>query len=362
MERLETKQLPWREAERLLESGRKPYSLSDENVRAFISAVAQLVLSDPSVKLDIEKRLKSGSGERISCCHDHAHDHTCGSFLDRLIQDAFSPEQLDEMAAAIVEEASRTFENVLDRGRKAGDSSMDSETEKYIRGKIFTETIVRKIVKSVQAKHAAAQARSSVDGSLFALAATEDMDLDQISSTCMAALMRDGVCVMKHFLKSDRSATIVKELTRMDALGKLEKVETDKNRSDKICWAKTQDKSVGETTRNLLQKLSWLPFELNRKNKSLMLQIIEHFQLSVFAAETGQHNMHADNGRKFSAILALGDSSPTSEAAVRCSQGSSICVNSGNLILIDTRRVQYECPRNSRKRFHITTFFTGPPN
>lgn len=353
MENLESLVIPWHEAELVLKEA-KPILKSSPSAYAFLVALALLVLNEPSVKLDIQKRIKSGSGERMSCCHSHSHNSACISFLDSLILETTSPESLQLLTASIVANGSKTFQNVLQRGVAAGDTSMDKKTEKFVRAKIFTESLVREIVKAVKQGHADAQAKLSVDGSLFALTSSDDVELNAVSSTAMADLMSKGVCVIDNFISDDVRETVERDLVRMDALGKFESVA---GRTDLVCWIRSDDLNLQPATKSLLEKIALIPYELNRRNKALMLQVVQFFQCSSFPARNGQQCMHADS--KVSKITVIAPISDSGNIVIRTKSGITVSGDSSSLVLMNA--TEYECPPADKKRFHITAFLTGPP-
>lgn len=369
------KNVPWREAERVMDKSGK-LSKSDPEVQEFLVASCLEILSEPSVMSDIDKRLRTGSGITksghgcLSGCR-HSCDHT--DFLTNLIREVTSSESLAGMTQEICSKAASTYTKVLARGRADGQRSIDVSTAGYIRRQILRETIVRECVFAVQGKHAKQQADQSKEGIFFALAKVleekflDDPEalrsaLDQISSTCMAELMREGMSVVSGFPVSHES--LMRELTRMDALAMFQPATRDsKGRSDQVCWVQQDDRRLTQFPElaNLLKHMSYLPYELNAKNKDLLLQVNHHYMISKLESVSAidLHKDFHDNGRKISAIVPIVADQCT---VLRTREGREVSVNAKNIpvILLDAQRCEYECPQSAKRRFHVVSYMTGP--
>lgn len=364
--------IPWAESESVVNL-RAPFSESDATVVRFLVASASEILKDLSVVADIDKRLRSGSGISRSATQKHVcSSGSCPhnesepiSFLDQLIKETVSNFGLGEIVVKAVKDATKTRLNVIDRGRKSGEKPMDRSTDAYIRRTIWTESLVREIVSSVHKKYAEAQSKMAKEGFLFAIPSLEMLQADsrkfeRISSDQMCQLMVEGITVVSDFFKADQE--MLSELDRLDALAVFDEITVDRSRTDAVYWSTLQGLGTGPL-RDVCERISFLPFELNMKNKSLMLQTCQYFQISMFQAQRGKQEMHVDNrnnGRKISCIFPI--TFESNVPVLMTKSGKQIFYVPGDLILLDSHNCEYMCPISKKKRFQISAFFTGPIN
>ena len=342
---LSKRAIPWEEAAVIASLEPSLLAKTDDRVLKFLVASIGEILADQSLVGDIHRRIKTGAG--------------VGSSLDHLITEAMGPESLEKICISVFNKASRTFENVVERGRSGGDPPMDSSTASYIRRQVLTESIVREIVISVKNRVGEMHAKNAKDGFLFAFAPTASGP-DIVSPADMGHLMTHGYCVIKYDLDVTK---IVTELIRLEALMMF---DTPSGRDDAVLWIDSAnpgpEKDRMKALLTLCERLQQIPFELNRLKKDLMLQVIQHFQVSCL--DKGQRIPMRSDGRKLTAIVPLATMSSASIEVVRLSSGQSIFPSSkGQLILIDSSKVQYECPTDAQlnRRFYVFSYLTGPP-
>ena len=348
------KDIPWEQAERVLELP-KPYN--QESVSDFIVLAIKEILSDHQVRADIEKRVKSGSGYACNshpCGGSECSHHAPKSILDGLIQ-----ESLDEISVdtgiVVIRKASKTYQNVLERGRAAGDSKMDSATDAFVRRKIFSETISRESIAIIQSKFKSIFSKNSKDGFLFALSGES---LTFIPPDSMRDLMMVGHCVIS-LTESSIASSLVPALAELKRLSSLMVFDPVENRSEKVYWLNRSEpgpeKSKLSHVLKICEFMSRIPFELNQKNKQLMLQIIQYFQL-VELKDTGI-GFHLDSGRKITIIVPIAEDG--NEPWIRFRDGSEV-TDRNAIVLIDSNKCEYECPVSYKPRYHITGYLTGP--
>ena len=366
IDQLAKKSIPWRQATAVKEL-KAPFPKSSAEVSEFLLAAIEEVVSDQSVKGDIEKRIKSGSGFDHKCNTGCTHSHSTTSIVDELIEDSLSSDSLSKLASVIVSKATTTYQNVLSRGKQAGDAPMDSSTDAFIRRKIFTETIVREIVLDVQSRYKKIFSSNARDGFLFALAPS-DRHLDAIPPSAMAELMTRGYCVIESpfTVQADRISDLLHELKR---LSKLMLFDSVPGRTDKVYWLNSLEPPVTEKHRmksllDLCRNLSDIPYELNQKNKQLMLQVVQFFQLSEFDPKTSCQGFHSDgqeSGRKITVIVPLVDSTdPIVVISIKNGPEIKASRTHAPLILLNSNTVEYETPQSNFHRYHVSGFLTGP--
>ena len=369
--------IPWREAVALLDEPIKDgCHHSTPSVVSFLIASFKHLLEDPKVRSDLDNRLRSGSGApkhlHHQCSHHAGHDCDHKDFLTQLIDSATSDTGLEELSVAVVTKATKTYHAVLARGKAEGQTPMDRSTDAFVRRQIWTEALVREIVSVVQKRHVEVQSAQSNEGTLFALpqnlrdpADSEVIGrmLSQVPPGSMAELMATGLTVVKGF-STGSSTAILSELARMDALSVFEQVVADPTRTDQVHWTTVGKLTTYPALRSLCERMSYIPFDLNGKKKSLLLQICQNFQISIFQPGIGQQGMHSDtrsNGRKFTCIVPIHTSvAGCLTPVVRTKEGRDVVCTSSDLIIIDGSRIEYECPPSPVKRFHVTAFLTGP--
>lgn len=365
-DQLAKKVIPWRQAAAVKEIN-MPFSKTSEEVSEFLVAAMQEVISDQSVKADIEKRIKSGSGFDHKCNSGCSHSHSSKSVVDELIADSMSSESLSLLAHSVIAKATMTYQNVLAKGKQAGDTSMDSATDAFIRRRIFIETIVRELVLDVQSKFKKIFSSNARDGFLFALAPS-DRKFDSIPSSAMAQLMTVGYCVINNQLvaNSERINDLLHELKRLSKLFLFDAVP---GRTDKVYWLNSANPPAMEKHRmksllDLCGTLCEIPYELNQKNKQLMVQVVQFFQISEFDPNSSYQGFHSDghaSGRKITVIVPLVDSTD-SVVAVSIKNGPEIRASRTHapVIFLNSNTVEYECPESSFHRYHVSAFLTGP--
>ena len=318
----------------------------------FLVASAREVLDDPKVRADIDKRLRSGSGiAKPAACCDCASS-TPVSLLDQLIRETVSSSGLEKIVVNAVKSATVTRINVIKRGQQEGQVAMDRTTDAFIRRQIWTESLVKEIVSSVQKQYAVEQSKISKDGSLFALSSSACGDL-QIPAVNMGELMSRGITVIPNFHKT--TDLLWHQLERMDALAVFDPVVG--TRTDLVHWSTVA--GLSGDLKELCDKISKLPFELNFKNKSLMLQVCQYIQISLFKPNHGKQDMHVDsvnNGRKFTVIFPVS----LSGTVLQTKDKAVVKTSPGDLVILDSIKCEYMCPITESKRFHVSAFFTGP--
>lgn len=347
------KPVPYSEAEILL-SLNEP--LACESAVAFLVASAKEVLDDPKVRTDIDKRLRSGSGIPKPSSFCDCASSTPVSLLDQLIRESLSSSGLERVVVNAVKSATITRTNVIKRGQQEGQETMDRTTDAFIRRKIWTESLVKEVVSSVQKQYSTEQSKIAKDGSLFALSSSAFGEL-QIPSVNMGELMSEGITVIPDFHKI--TDLLWHQLERLDALAVFDPI-VGGTRTDLVYWSTVEGLS-GEL-KELCEKIARLPYELNFKNKSLMLQVCQYFQISLFRPNHGQQDMHVDsanNGRKFTAIFSV-SLSKNHDSVLQTKDRAVVQTAPGDLVILDSVNCEYMCPINESKRFHISAFFTGP--
>ena len=343
VEFLSSRPIPWEQATQILLISENPLSHSSEQVLAFLVAAMKEILSESAVIMDINKRIKTGAGSASN------------PVIDPLILELTREQSLRRLAVTVVEKSTATFENIVARGRAAGER-LDSNTSAYLRRKVFTETIVREIVRRVKEEYAKLHSKSAKDGFLFALS-PEVADSPVVDNDHMARLMNDGFCVIKLNDSRTNSLKVQKELARMEALMMFEKLPGN---DQKVCWLDLANPGKEKALISLCELMAQIPYELNRKKTDLMLQISQFFQLSL-----GPIPMHLDaknNGRKFTIIVPVLGSVDREVVVIKLKNGTEIKASSSNvpLVIINAAQTEYECPSASGKVFYVISFLTGP--
>lgn len=339
VEYLSKRAVPWEQAEKFLELP-SPLSKSSEEISSFLAAAMKEHLSESGVMLDLNKRIKSGSGAAAN------------ALLDPMIASATSDGGLRAIARTVVEKASAMFENLANKGKQAGEQ-MDANTASYLRRKIFSETLVREIVKNVKDEYTKLRSKNAKDGFIFAFGPEDSEPL--IDAETMGSLMSKGHCTVPLLKNEVRTSDILKELKRLEALMLFEKVPgTDQSVSWVDMTNPGREKDRMQSLLNLCSLMSRIPFELNGKKKDLMLQIAQFFQLSY-----GPICMRSDaknNGRKITVIVPIVE---RDVVAVRLKEGTEITATPKRMemIIINSSLTEYECPGS---HFNVISFLTGP--
>ena len=366
------KKVPHQEATVIRNKGMGELSKSDVDVKNFIIAALLEVAEDTKVRTDIDRRLRSGSGLEK---HSHCCNEKCEDSISLLLQSVLSPGSLGEMGNTIIQKASEMYERVLERGRSEGEASMDAKTDSFIRRQILTETFIRECVKEVSRLHQEEAQTRSQEGFMFATPQalerkfSDDPDmlsmvLNQIPSDKMGDFVKNGIVVIPNFFSA--KSNILKELDRMDASASFEPVLSDQNsRSDLVKWVTIPREDDSSYLGKLALLLSYVPFELNSKKRDLLLQVVQHCQVSLFEGQhKGKHQLHCDNqmnGRKITAIVPITPPNyPKGEPVIVAENGYQVYPSVNlDLVLIDSK-TRYQCPPCDVKRFHLSVFLTGP--
>jgi hypothetical protein len=325
-------------------------SMSDA-VRLFITKAMKEVLDDPRVQSDLSKRVQAvtggKSGNTCNSGHDSSHtscDHDCHHSYITL---------LDELAVPVIEQSALTFSNVLKRGKQG--ESLDQSTAGYIRRQIFTESTVRAIVKRSHSEYLSQLEAQSKEGVLFAFPKPDQFsheDLNIIDSHRMGQLMTMGVVVIPSFYDPSPCFT---ELTRMDALAMMRPL------GDGFfsLWTTRDKLRQYSSVDAICDRLTRIPFELNSKNKDLLLQVVSQFQLNMVTVprEIGGFG----STQKFACIFPV-FKSITCRVIVMRNDGSESTVNveRGDLIILNLSFVKTYKILEPVKFFQISTFITGP--
>jgi hypothetical protein len=350
--------VPWREAEEVLSSSDSSNCLSSANkaVIKFLVASASEILQEPIVQADLDKRLRAGSGiPRHACSGSCSHERGGEpvSLLDQLIKENVTPLGLEEIVVNALKCATRTRSNVIEKGKQ--DLPMDATTDAFIRRKIWTESLVREIVINVKTRYSQLQSNAAKDGFLFAIPSTGGDRSEQITPIQMGELMETGITVISKFFTCPPQS-LYNELERLDALGVFDSHASDASRTDLVYWSTLS--GLSNDLKRLCEQISQLPFELNMKNKALLLQVCQYFQINLFKPNIGRQNMHADKAR-FTVVFPVGFKKGSS--ILKLKSGLTPNVSPGDLIIIDASKWEYMCPASDKDRFHVSAFLTGPP-
>lgn len=347
-ESLFSKVVPSESAEAVMALTDPGLSRTDPIVEEFMVQSISEILDDPAVQADLSKRVAAVTGGSARA-HSHGPGHSCTKFhVNR-------PDLL-EMATAIVEQASATFASVLSRGQKDG-PSLDASTSGFLRRRIFTESIIREIVKREHAAHMKKLENQSHEGAFFAFPNPELMDrLHALSAAHMQSVMNEGFVVVGNFFGDPETfKSMYLELVRLDALALLRPAGDDSF----VYWASGDALKGSEFTSKLCENLSLLPFELNVKNKSLLLQVVQQYQVSKLLRES--RVVFSNPSQKIACFFPLSERKSL-RAKVVFSDGHSetLRIHPGDLVILNTRRVTSYEYNDTDRVFQVGVFLTGP--
>ena len=329
-----------------------PSASSFENQLDFLVASGHEILADPKVRADLDRRLRTGSGmakASHSCCHKN-HHRGCSDPLSLLIEEAVR--DLASIMPQVIRRAAISFGNVIQRGQAAGAAPMDASTAGFVRRQILTESLVRELTERVGKLHALEKQAQAREGGLFAFGKAPDEGMDQLGSDRMAEFMHQGFTKIERF--ASPTNLLLDELERLDALTLFEVT----SRGDAIHWTTIErlEKGAGSLAR-LAQQLAWIPHELNFRNKSLLLQVVQNFQIRKVAPNVPPWCMNVDS--KLGCVVPLFKGLET--VKFKTADGSEIECSSGDLLILSDPP-QVECRVSATfKRYYLNAFVTGPP-
>lgn len=377
----------------------------DEKTTDTTVKILQEILNENSrvARNDLERRIRSGTGVRdfrARCCGapDVPVPGEDDDIAARLLREYTSPSALRDAIAPVMDQVTTIFTRVRDKG-KAQNVMMDSETEVKVLRDIIKESLIRHVLKCINADNSGVHASGSHDAGLLATPQGYfGGDLDSFSGDTILSLMERGYGFQDDFLDADAVDSIYHELEYLDHDGKLVEVQQQKitgRRTDRICWQSYEglDREKQPGLSQLMKKMISIPFELNKKC-SLYLQASSSFQIACYT-KGGSYKKHVDggyddlnNGRKITAIfypnrswrgedegqLRMFKRQPNPFQLAKKSDGQGprtaehredeeeerIEPRGGRLVLFRSRDMPHEVLPCRRKRYGISLFLLGP--
>jgi len=276
-------------------------------------------------------------------------------------------EKLELIAVEVIEKSSRTFSNVLARGRAEGAASMDAQSAKYIRRQIWTESIIQAVVQQVRKMNSAGVEEKSKDGFLFAIPQTLrrmiqgtdegedsrkfDDAVNQIPPSVMASVMSGKGKISNFFFQFSTAdwESVWTEMIRLDAVGRFD---------GGMCWVSIDKPPIclNPALELICRKISYIPFELNMKNSSLKLQVIQFFQFSIF--RDNDMGPGVARGGRYACIVPILQKADDEILGI-CDK-EEIRMHRGDLLLVDTERICYSIKTSDSKQFVLSAFISGP--
>jgi hypothetical protein len=355
-ESLGNRVVPWEEA--------KEFSINRNNSINFIYLSIHEILSD-SIP-EIRKRLNDATGTRSrarSCCSSHSHcHHDDGDYLDELIGEATNRETLAVTGVEIIRKANQTYRNVLARG---GGVEPNRTTDSYIRRQILKETIIRETVNRITEIQTTRERGWSQEGHRIAHPKMienfgQSANLNRLSGDVIHGLVHRGWAVLNNFLNFKSIPKIFSEFEYLER--SLQFRSPPHTRGDtSVYWWSGEETNLEFFSKFVEEFINILPFELNLKNHKFFLHTNPTISI-IRIAPGGSQRLHSDNpngnGIRITALIPVAELT-SNEATVRIG-GEPIPLVCGQLILIDSTRIEYECPVTSGTRYHITGFIRGP--
>lgn len=353
---------------------------------------------------DLERRIRSGTGVRDfrGRCAGMPDGPLPGEDDDvaaRMLREYTRPAAFLEMVEPIMNQATKIFTNVKEKGAREGMATMDSETEVKVLRDVIKECLIRHILKKVNEENSGSFASGSHDAGLLATPQGYPGELNSFGGECLRGLMEDGYGYQDDFVDEQTCYDVLRELEYMDYDGKLTEVQQQKMtgyRTDRICWLTFEnldrEKQPGLVT--LMKKMISIPFELNKKC-SLYLQASGNFQIACYPPKA-YYKRHVDggyedlnNGRKITALFypnhrwSEGDDGklrvykrganpfqieyaeknglPVPSKKLSDEVEEEVEPRGGRLVLFRARDIPHEVLATKVKRYAITLWLMGPP-
>ncbi|CAK78632.1 unnamed protein product (macronuclear) [Paramecium tetraurelia] len=330
-----------------------------------------------------EKNTYYYTQQHKDCHHEHKDDdrNCCGSFfakvyipekersaLEQIVFEQLSKNNIRAKLPQILDYLQQRFNSIKKSGKK-DNLQWDVETEVYILNEVLREGLQFYFLKEIRLEM---QKEQYIDSKQQMLVATPQtwinkypkIELNFLSADFMYDLMNTGWSVMNKFINNnDYCHALFKELDFLERDGRFEEVQTELQRDDKTFWLtlSQMDKDSFKNLYFISHILSALPYELNSKNKDLLVQISESYQISFFGGKDKKHKKHfdssfdkkADTGKKFTFLYVVNPVTIEIEE-------QKITLQPDNIVGLMSRKIPYALQSNDGRAFLIRYFIDGP--
>ena len=151
----------------------------------------------------------------------------------------------------------------------------------------------------------------------------------------------------------------------------MEKTRTDQTL--KFNYTQLGDEEEVKMLKNICQRISWLPFEMNKYCPDLSLQVNESIDTHYFSEKETYYQKHKnsdkkyDTGIKITAILVVRefdildtDEKSRISVALEGSEMEGLSLGKGDLVILKSRELYVEFMKHYEKTFYLCSNISGP--
>ena len=286
----------------------------------------------------------------------------------------------------MLEKLAETFFRIKNQGIK-DKLPWDKENEQYVLHEVLREGVQKEFLIEIKKRMLQEQKIDSKQPGLFATPSVwerqhKDIPLDLLKSNTIENLILKGYGFQNDFMSSDFVRALYKELHYLSLEGKFEEmIQEQEVRNDRCLWVTLSEieKKDFKFLYHLCERLSALPYELNKKNTQLVAQISETCQISYFP-ENSYHKLHIDsafegkldNGKKITCLYFCNIDPDNKIESAKIRVYNQVLVKGkediyeefdmewDGLLVMKSRKVGYQILEGKGKRFIVRFWINGP--
>ena len=150
----------------------------------------------------------------------------------------------------------------------------------------------------------------------------------------------------------------------------------EQNRTDQLLrfnFNHLGDEQEVVNLKSVCERLSWIPFEMNKYWPDLSLQVNENVDIHYFSEKETYYRKHKNSDKKFdtgiklTALLVIRefnkldtDDQTRLKVITDEEEESGLTLNKGDLVIIKSRELYLEFSKHFEKTFYVCTNISGP--